>query len=73
MRRPKFEPGAFVKANDKAPGDYQGREGVVFERGPGKAEYGVRFQGVPAFGYLQSAWLDGAFPEDVSNPRREGL
>ena len=58
MRKLKFQQGAVVKANEQAPGDYRGREGVVVKRGPGKSEYGVRFNGTPDFGYLQSNWLD---------------
>lgn len=60
MRRPKFEVGARVRANEKAPGDYKGREGVVAERGPHEAEYGIRFEGKELIEYLNSSWLDRA-------------
>jgi len=58
--RQKFQVGDRVRANAKAPGDYEGREGVVVEPGPGKAEYGVRFDDgrVPRPEYLNSWWLD---------------
>lgn len=56
-KRWKFEVGDRVRANEKAPGDYVGLEGVVVERGPGKSECGVRFDnGKP--GHLNSWWLD---------------
>lgn len=61
MRKPKFDIGARVKANDKAPGDYEGRSGTVFARTPRKSEYGVVFDGEPGkadTGYLDSAWLE---------------
>ena len=61
MRKPKFEIGARVKANENAPCDYKGREGTVFDRVPGKSEYGVRFESQPNqadTGYLDSPWLD---------------
>jgi hypothetical protein len=59
MRR-KFKVGDRVRANPKAPGDYVGREGVVAEQGPGRAEYGVRFDDGPTPDpeYLYSWWLD---------------
>ncbi|HEV2380942.1 MAG TPA: hypothetical protein VG206_14270 [Terriglobia bacterium] len=62
MRKPKFEVGARVKANGKAPGDYKGLDGTVAERGPGKSEYGVRFDGMTPVVYLDSPWLDAAPP-----------
>ncbi len=43
--RTKFQPGDQVLANDNAPGDYKGRQGVVLQHGPHKAEYWVRFDG----------------------------
>lgn len=56
----KFKVGTRVRANEKAPGDYEGREGTVVERGPGKSEYGVRFDGEEVTAYLNSWWLDPA-------------
>jgi hypothetical protein len=58
-RTMKFNVGDRVTANDKAPGDYRSRAGTVFEVGPGKSEYGIRFEGAgPLEGYLMSWWLD---------------
>ena len=55
----KFGVGEPVKANDKAPGDYRGRVGVVVLRGPGKCEYGVQFDGdARGVGFLGSWCLD---------------
>jgi hypothetical protein len=59
-RRPKFESGDRVRANDHAPIDYRGRVGRVESRGPGRAEYRVTFASEPREGYLMSWWLDGA-------------
>ena len=63
MKRPvrkrwKFELGARVKANEKAPGDYVGRVGTVVERGRGQSEYGIRFDDGKGTEYLSSTWLD---------------
>ena len=60
MGKTKFEVGARVRANENAPGDYQGREGIVAKRGPGKSEYGVQFEGKTLVEYLNSSWLDAA-------------
>ncbi len=57
-RRGKFNIGDHVEGNCKAPGDYWGHEGFVAERGPGKAEYGVKFDGSEETVYLNSGWLD---------------
>lgn len=55
----KFEPGDRVKANEKAPGDYEGQIGFVVSRGPGKCEYAVQFDGdTRGLGFLHSWWLD---------------
>ena len=60
----KFGVGEPVKANDKAPGDYRGRVGVVVLRGPGKCEYGVQFDGdARGVGFLGSWCLDRAVKE----------
>lgn len=62
-RRPKFEIGDTVRANDHAPGDYRGRRGTVTERGPNKNEYRVEYSdGGQPYGYLMSWWLDAAKP-----------
>ena len=39
-------------------GDYQGLCATVVERGPGKAEYGVRFDRKEETVYLNSWWLE---------------
>lgn len=59
-RKPKFEVGDRVRANDKAPRDYGDRPGTVSEIGPGRSEYGVSFTDgeAPRSGYLMSWWLD---------------
>ncbi len=60
-RRTKFQIGERVRANDKAPLDYEGRRGTITEIGPGRTEYGVRFEPDPPkadTGYLMSWWLD---------------
>jgi len=54
----KFALGDRVVANGKAPGDYEGKFGAVVERGPGKVEYGVKFDGQEETVYLNSWWLD---------------
>ena len=58
--RPKFEVGDRVRGNAKAPGDYAERQGTVVERGPGRAEYGVRFDDgrTTEPEHLNSWWLD---------------
>jgi len=45
-------------ATEKAPGDYEASGGTVVKRGPGKVEYGVRFDGQEETVYLDSWWLD---------------
>ena len=54
----KFALGDHTKANEKAPGDYEGLCGIIVERGPGKTEYGVRFDGQEETVFLNSSWLD---------------
>jgi len=50
--------GDRVIANQKALGDYQGLYATVVEHGPGKAEYGIRFDRKEETVYLDSWWLD---------------
>ena len=59
-RRTKFAVGDRVRANSKGPSDYRGRVGEVTEYGPGRAEYGVRFDGDAETSYVNSWWLDRA-------------
>ena len=54
----KFVLGDRVVANEKAPGDYEGKSGTIVERGPGKVEYGVILDGEKQTVYLNSWWLD---------------
>lgn len=54
----KFDVGDRVTANNKAPSDYRGRSGTIAIRGPGKAEYGVMFDGGTDVEYLNSWWLE---------------
>ena len=56
MGKRKFNPGDIVVANEKAPGDYPGRQVTIVERGPGITEYTVNFDG--RIVYLNSWWLD---------------
>ncbi len=60
-RKPKFQAGDRVRANDHAPGDYKERVGTVRAIGPGRAEYEVTFEpegDKPTSGHLMSWWLD---------------
>jgi|GEM_PF-2478752 hypothetical protein len=60
MARRKFSVGDEVRANEKAPGDYEDRKGVVRECVP-ESQYGVAFapmEGNASFGYLYSWLLD---------------
>jgi hypothetical protein len=59
-RKPKFQVGDHARANDQAPKDYAGRDGIVTELGPGKSEYRVEFEDgrTPTTGYLMSWWLE---------------
>lgn len=58
-RKPKFQVGDRVRANDHAPSDYYRRVGVVTAVGPGKSEYRVEYDdGGQPYGYLMSWWLD---------------
>ena len=60
MGKVKFHVGDRVQANEKAPGDYDGREGVVTDRAL-DSQYRVEFEpltGNAPFGYLYSWQLD---------------
>jgi len=59
----KFSLGQQVKANEKAPGDYSGRERIITDIRLGRrtTQYGVRFSPEPRKadeGYLDSWMLD---------------
>lgn len=59
MARSKFIPGDRTRANDRAPGDYAGREGTVLRHLPASSEYEVEFDDDPRGpGWLCSWWLD---------------
>lgn len=55
-RKPKFQIGDRVMANEKAPMDYRGRLGTITQIGPGKSEYGVTFEHKP--GFMMSWWIE---------------
>lgn len=59
-RKPKFVVGDEALANDQAQLAYRGRQGIVSEVGPGRAEFRVEFDDgqQPTTGYLKSWWLD---------------
>jgi hypothetical protein len=60
--RAKFKIGDVARVNDRAPGDYAERLGIVTEVGPGGSEYRVEFEDSrrPTTRYLKSWWLDKA-------------
>jgi len=63
MPRWKFATGDRVVANEKAPGDYEGRHGKVLRCLP-ESQYEVQFDGDPRGpGCLYSWWLAGLTPE----------
>jgi hypothetical protein len=63
MGKWKFNPGDRVLANEKAPGDYRGRHGIIIERGPGVAEYTVSIDDQTVC--LNSWWLDPIHEEST--------
>jgi hypothetical protein len=57
--RIKFQLGARARANEKAPGDYEGCAGTILGHKAATSEYQVQFDGDdrgPA--WLNSCWLD---------------
>ena len=52
----KFSIGDRVRANDRAPHEYRGRDGTITEIGPGEPEFRVEFDDgrQPTTGYLTS-------------------
>ncbi len=63
MARPKFTAGDHTRANDKAPGDYEGREGTVLSHRAETSEYEVQFDDdAHGPGWLYSWWLDRLAP-----------
>ncbi len=68
MGKMKFQVGDRVRANEKAPGDYEGRDGVVTDRSL-ESQYQVEFAplvGNASFGCLYSWQLDHVQPVDVT-------
>jgi hypothetical protein len=59
-RPPKFEIGETVRVNWLAPSDFRERIGIIASRGPGRAEYFVRFNDGRSQidAHLMSWWLD---------------
>jgi hypothetical protein len=56
-RKPKFSVGDRVIGKESGPHSFGGRAGTVVERGPGKSEYGVRFDDGPTE-YVMSSWIE---------------
>lgn len=56
-RKPKFTVGDRVIGKESAPASFRGKVGTVIERGPGKAEYGVKFDDGPTE-YVESSWME---------------
>jgi len=64
----KFQSGEQVEANDKAPGDYKGRRGVVLQHLAASSEYQVQFDGDDRGpGWLPSHMLDRAAAMPYAN------
>lgn len=59
-RPPKFEVGDRAIGREKAPASFRGRAGKITEIGPGRAEYGVRFDDTKVVEYVMSWWIDPA-------------
>lgn len=74
MPRWKFNLGDRVVANDKGPSSYTGMQGTIVETGPGKSEYGVKFDSRPyPAEYLQSWWLDWLSNQAEERKENEAL
>jgi hypothetical protein len=58
-RKPKFNVGDRVIGREEAPASYRELKGTIVERGPGRAEYGVRFD-EDTLHYVMSWWIDPA-------------
>lgn len=69
----KFRPGDKIIANENAPGDYRGLQGIVIGYGPGASEYTVDLNGQRT--YLNSWWLDPAYdiPKTKAEHQQLGL
>jgi hypothetical protein len=49
-------------------GAFRGRKGTVVERGPGKSEYGVKFDDTQVVEHVQASWLVALPPEIKKTP-----
>jgi len=56
-RKPKFNLGDRVIGKESGPASFRGKVGIVFEHGPGKAEYGVRFDD-GSTQHVMSSWME---------------
>ena len=68
--------GDSVRVNEKAPGDYQGRVGVIIEVPPGRSECRVLFEeesGKALDSYLDAHWLDQVQPWSSGIPGTEAV
>ena len=82
-RKLKFNLAERVVGRESARASFRRRTGTVIERGPGKAEYGVKFDDGP-IEYVESSWMErlansrqssGVGPVDstlVQNPHNSG-
>lgn len=57
-RKAKFLVGDRVVGKESAPASFRGRIGTVVERGPGKSEYGIKFDDTGQVEHVESSWLD---------------
>lgn len=58
-KKPSYTVGDTVRVSSAAPADYQGRNGIITEIGPGDGEYRIEFEDGdrPTTAYLSAAWL----------------
>ena len=56
-RKPKFNLGDRAIGEESGPASFRGRAGTIVERGPGKSEYGVKFDDGPTE-YVDSSWIE---------------
>ena len=69
-RKPKFNLGDRVIGKESGPNSFRGRVGIVVERGPGKSEYGVKFDD-GSTQYVMSSWMERLDDHTDSSPKRE--
>jgi hypothetical protein len=56
-RKPKFNLGDRAIGKESGPASFRRKVGTVVERGPGKSEYGVKFDDGP-MEYVESSWME---------------